>query len=147
MQNVELLANKLDGFGDQLVGLVVAINAKQVGHDQEKSVMTENGPELVGCIDDSGHAISQNARVLSVQCKRSIDDVDEQMDIGGVGKVAGHGFEHSCDQADPIEFVQYIQTHQFLQYLQKGLSINISKGRVEDAKVFFGKNSRQMKEA
>ena len=77
--------------------------------------MAENGPELVGCIDDSGHAISQNACILGVQGQRAIDDIDEQMDIRSVGKVAGHGLEHACNQADPVEFVQYIQAHQFLQ--------------------------------
>ena len=128
MQNIQLLADKFDGFGYQLVSLVVAINPQDGWHDKEKSVMTKNSPELVGCIDDGGHAISQNASVLGVQCKRSIDDVDEQMDIGGIGKVSGHGFEHPCDQADPIEFMQYIQAHQFLNDQKQTFRINLAFG-------------------
>ena len=110
MQNVELFAQKFDGFGDELVGLVVAVDPQDAGHDEEVPVVAEDVLELVRGVDDRRHAISQNASVLGMQSQGSVDYVDEQLDIGSVRKVSCHGFEHSGNQSNPIKFVQHIQT-------------------------------------
>ena len=58
MQNVKLFAQKFDGFGDEFVGLVVAVDPQDAGHDEKVPVVTKDVLELVGGIDDSCHAIS-----------------------------------------------------------------------------------------
>ena len=58
MQDVKLFTQKFDGFGDELVGLVVAVDPQDAGHDEEVPVVAEDVLELVGGIDDSCHAIS-----------------------------------------------------------------------------------------
>ena len=105
----------LNGFGDEFIGLIIAVDTKHAGYDQEETVVAENCFELVRCIDGSSHTISQNASVLSVQSQRTIDDIDKKMNIRGVSKVPCHCFKHSRNQAYPIELVQYIKAQKFLK--------------------------------
>lgn len=75
--------------------------------------------ELVRRVDHCGHCIPQNARVFGVECQRPVDDVDEQLDVGGVGKVPRHGFEHSGNESNPVEFVHNVQAIELLKIATK----------------------------
>ena len=58
VEDVELLADVLDGLGDQLVGLIVGVDPKQVGHHQKVAIVREDVLELVGRVDDRSQAVS-----------------------------------------------------------------------------------------
>ena len=58
MQDVQLLDQVLDAGGDQVVGQVVAVNLHDGGHDQQVAAGVEDVLELVGGVDDGGHAVS-----------------------------------------------------------------------------------------
>ena len=79
--------------------------------------MREDVLELVRRVDHRGHAVSQDAGVLRVQRQGAVDDVHEQLDVGRVDIVAGHCFEHSSDQPDPVELVQDVEPVHFLNDL------------------------------
>ena len=77
--------------------------------------MREDVLELVRRVDDGGQAVAEDAGVLGVQRQGAVDDVDEELDVGGVDVVASHGLEHPRDQPDPVELVQDVESVHFLQ--------------------------------
>lgn len=54
--------------------------------------------ELVCSVDVSCHAEAGDACVFGVKYQGPIDDVEEQVDVRGVGKKAGHGLKHPSHQ-------------------------------------------------
>ena len=47
--------------------------------------------------------------------ERAVDDVEEELNVRGVGKVAGHGLKHAGNQPDPVELVQQVDAVHFLK--------------------------------
>jgi len=45
----------------------------------------------------------------------TVQDVQEEVDVAGIRKIAGHGLKHTCDQPDPHELVHYIQSEKLLK--------------------------------
>ena len=78
-------------------------------------------------VDVGGHAETEHDDVLTVEHQGAIDDVDEQVDVGRVGKVTHHGFEHQPDQFDPAQLVEEVQRAQFLSPAQFRLALNNAK--------------------
>ena len=115
VQHVELLASEFDSADDEVVSLVVRVDSQHGGHDEKVSVVREDVLELVSRVDHRGQAVAQDAGVLGVQRQGAIDDVDEELDVGRVDVVAGHGLEHPRDQPDPVELVQHIESVHLLR--------------------------------
>ena len=53
----------------------------------------EDVPELLGRVDDGGHAVPQDDAVPGVQGHAAIEDVQEQLDVLRVREVASHGLK------------------------------------------------------
>ena len=64
MEDVELFDQELNAGCDQVVGHVVAVDLDQGRHNQQVSTRVKNVPELMGGIDDCGHAISAENEVI-----------------------------------------------------------------------------------
>jgi len=45
----------------------------------------------------------------------AVQDVQEEVDVAGIRKIAGHGLKHARDQPDPHKLVHYIQSEKFLE--------------------------------
>ena len=89
---------------------VVAIYLDDGRHDQQVSVGLENVLELVSGIDDGGHAVSDDHAVSGMEGQASVENVQEQLDILWVGEISRHCLEHPGYQADPVEFVENINS-------------------------------------
>ena len=114
VQDVKLLADIFDGGGDEVIGLVVGVNSEKVWHNEKVPVGRKDGLELVGSVDYCCHAIAEDAGVFGVKGQRPVDDVDKQLDVVRVGKVARHCLKHPGNQTDPVELVDHIQPIQLL---------------------------------
>ena len=110
MEDVELLDEELNAAGDQVVGHVVAVYLDDGRHDQQIAVRLENVLELVSGIDDGGHAVSDDHAVPGVERQAPVENVQEELDVLGVGEVPRHCLEHPGYQADPVEFVENINS-------------------------------------
>ena len=77
-------------------------------------IQCKDVPELVAGVDVGGHAEAEHDGVFAVENQRSVNDVDEQVDVAGISEIAHHGFEHLPDEFYPAEFVHEIQCAQFL---------------------------------
>ena len=65
-------------------------------------------------VDDDRHGVAEDSGVFGVEREGTVNDIDEELDVVGVGKVAGHGLEHSSNQPDPVELVHDVKTVKFL---------------------------------
>ena len=110
MEDVELLDEELNAAGDQVVGHVVAVYLDDGRHDQQVAVRLENVLELVSGIDDGGHAVSDDHAVSGVERQAPVENVQKELDILGVGEISRHCLEHPGYQADPVEFVENINS-------------------------------------
>lgn len=54
--------------------------------------------------------VTKYTRILGMKYQSSIKDVEEQMNVSRVRKVASHCFEHPCDQPHPHELMKDIQS-------------------------------------
>jgi len=63
----------------------------------------------------SRHDVTQNARIFAVEDHGAVQDVQEEVDVAGIRKIAGHGLKHARDQSDPHELVHYIQSEKLLE--------------------------------
>ena len=106
MQDVKLLDQVFDGRGDEVVGQVVTVDLDDGGHDEEVATGVEDVLELMGGVDDGGHAVAKDDTVAGVQGHAAIEDIQEQLNVLGMGKITGHGLKHPRDQTDPIKFVK-----------------------------------------
>ena len=77
--------------------------------------MREDVLELVRRVDHRGHAVAKDGGFFRVQRKGAVDDINEELDVGGVDVVASHGLEHPRDQPDPVELVQDVESVHFLR--------------------------------
>ena len=57
-------------------------------------VQSEHVAELMAGIDVRGHAETEHYSVFTVENQRSVDHVDEEVDVPRISKVAHHGFKH-----------------------------------------------------
>ena len=114
MEDVELFDEELNAGSDHVVGHVVAVYLDDGRHDQEVTVRLENVLELVGGVDDGGHAVSDDHAVPGVERQAPVENVQEELDVLGVGEVAGHGLEHAGDQPDPVKLVHHVHPLQLL---------------------------------
>ena len=78
MKDVELFDEELDAGGDQVVGHVVAVDLDQRGHDQQVTTRVEDVPELMGGIDDCGHAISAENEVIIFFSKLQLEKISQK---------------------------------------------------------------------
>ena len=108
MQDVQLLDQVLYAGGDQVVGQVVAVDLDDGGHDEQVAAGVEDVLELVGGVDDGGHAVSEDDTVTRMESHAAIQDVQEQLNVLRVSKIASHGLKHSRDQTNPVKFVKDI---------------------------------------
>ena len=110
VEDVELFDEELDAARYQVVGHVVAVYLHNGGHDQQVSVGLEDVLELVGGVDDGGHAVSDDHAVPGMEGQAPVEDVQEELDVLGVGEISRHCLEHPGYQADPVEFVEYVNS-------------------------------------
>ena len=110
VEDVELFDEELDAAGYQVVGHVVAVYLDDGRHDQQVSVGLENVLELVSGIDDGGHAVSDDHAVPGMERQAPVENVQEELDILGVGEISCHCLEHPGYQADPVEFVEDVNS-------------------------------------
>jgi hypothetical protein len=61
------------------VYLVVGVDPHEAGQNEKVSVIGEDVLELLSRVDDDGHRVAQDARVLGVQRQGPVDDVDEEL--------------------------------------------------------------------
>ena len=106
MQNVQLLDEVFDGRGDEMVGQVVTVDLDDGRHDEKVAASVEDVLELVGSVDDGGHAVTQDNAVAGVEGHATIEDIEEQLNVLRMGKITGHGLKHPRDQTDPVKFVK-----------------------------------------
>ena len=52
--------------------------------------------------------------VAGVEGEAAAQHVEEELDVLGVGEVAGHRLEHARDQPDPVELVHHVHPLQLL---------------------------------
>ena len=116
MEDVELLDEELNAAGDQVVGHVVAVYLDDGRHDQEVTVRLENVLELVSGVDDGGHAVSDDDAVPGVERQTPVENVQEELDVLRVGEISRHCLEHPGYEADPVEFVEDINSVELLKY-------------------------------
>ena len=134
MEDVQLFDEELDAARYQVVGHVVAVYLDNGRHDQQVSVSLENVLELVGGVDDGGHAVSDDHAVPGMQRQAAVENVQEELDVFRMGEISCHCLEHPGYEADPIEFVEDVNTMQLLEYLNFLLS-SPALGRVDRKKV------------
>ena len=115
MEDVELFDEELNAAGDQVVGHVVAVYLDDGRHDQQVAVRLEDVLELVSGIDDGGHAVSDDHAVAGVERQAPVEDIQEELDILGMGEISRHGLEHPGYQPDPVELVEDINSVKLLQ--------------------------------
>lgn len=70
--------------------------------------------KLVPGVDVSRHAETEHYSVFAIQHQRTVDDVDKQVDVSGIGEISYHGFKHLSNEFDPAKFVHEIQRAQLL---------------------------------
>ena len=88
-----------------MVGQVVAVDLHNRGHYEQVATGVEYVLELMGCVDDGGHAVAKDDTVARVESHAAIQDIQEQLDVFRVGKVASHCLKHPRDQTNPVKFV------------------------------------------
>ena len=110
VEDVELFDEELDAAGYQVVGHVVAVYLDDGRHDQQVAVGLEDVLELVRGIDDGGHAVSDDHAVPGMERQAPVENVQEELDILGVGEISCHGLEHTGYQTDPVEFVEDVNS-------------------------------------
>uniref|UniRef100_A0A8W7PM60 Uncharacterized protein n=1 Tax=Anopheles coluzzii TaxID=1518534 RepID=A0A8W7PM60_ANOCL len=125
VEQIELLHRILDRGGDQLVRLVQRVHLQHRRHDHEVPVGGENVLKVGRRVNERGRHVAHDARVFRVEQCRPGQHVQEELNVGGVGKVAGHRFEHACYQPYPHELVQHVQPEQLLAQLAALVQIEI----------------------
>ena len=110
MEDIELFDEELNTAGHQEVGHVVAVYLDDGRHDQQVAVRLEDVLELVRGIDDGGHAVSDDHAVPGMERQAPVENVQEELDILGVGEISCHCLEHPGYQADPVEFVEDVNS-------------------------------------
>ena len=110
MENVELFDEELNAAGYQVVGHVVAVYLYNGGHDQKVAAGLEYVLELVGGVNDGGHAVSDDDAVPGMKGQAPVENVEEQLDIFWVGEVSSHGLKHPRYQTDPVEFMEDVNS-------------------------------------
>ena len=81
MQDVQLLDQVLYAGGDQVVGQVVAVDLDDGGHDEQVAAGVEDVLELMGGVDDGGHAVSEDDAVTRMESHATIQDIQEQLNV------------------------------------------------------------------
>ena len=59
-------------------------------------------------------AVPEDDAVPGVEGEAAAQHVEEELDVLGVGEVAGHGLEHAGDQPDPVKLVHHVHPLQLL---------------------------------
>ena len=59
-------------------------------------------------------AVPEDDAVPGVEGEAAAQHVEEELDVLGVGEVAGHRLEHAGDQPDPVKLVHHVHPLQLL---------------------------------
>jgi hypothetical protein len=92
-----------------------------VRHVYGLPVLVEDVLEVDGSVEESREAVPDYGGVLRVKDERSLDDVQEQADVGRQMQRPGQRVEDAVDHLDPEQLVVHVEPIQVLVGIEKYL--------------------------